>query len=119
MKANELLNPRFEVIADYPSNQQAVGTILECPNFDNDFTKKYWEEDNYKYPHLFKKLNWWESRKKEDMPKKVMSLADDKKDTYEIVEWDMDILVGWIDKKSRECCSLETFRPEFGYIPVD
>ena len=53
------------------------------------------------------------------MPKKVMSLADKNKDVYNIEEWDMELLVGWIDKKTRSCCSLLTFNPEYGYIPID
>lgn len=48
-----------------------------------------------------------------------MSILDDKGDTFEIQEWDMEILVGWIDKKERSCCSLLTFKPEYGYVPVD
>jgi hypothetical protein len=119
MNAKELMNPRFEIIADYPESFSKVGDVIECPNFEHDFTKMFWIGRNEKYPHLFRKMNWWEKRKANEMPKKVMSLADDKKDVYEIQEWDMDILVGWIDKKTRECCSLETFKPEFGYVPVD
>ena len=53
------------------------------------------------------------------MPKKVMSILDDKDDTFEIQEWDMEILVGWVNKKERSCCSLLTFNPEYGYVPVD
>lgn len=116
MTAKELLKPRFEVIADYPNPKDycyfPVGEIIKIESL---------EDINYleKYPHLFRKLNWWEHRKIEDMPKKVMSLADDKKDTYIIEEWDMEILVGWIDKEKRSACSLLSFNPEYGYIPVD
>lgn len=119
MNAKELMKPRYEVIADYPSNLDPVGTILKCPDYDNDFTKEYWVQSNDNYPHLFRKLNWWEYRTAEEMPKKVMSLQGENRDTYEIEEWDMDILVGWIDKKRRSCCSLLTFKPEYGYVPVD
>lgn len=119
MTAAELMQPRFEVIADYPSNLIELGTILECPNFEHDFTKKYWVESKEKYPHLFRKMDWWEKRSINEMPKKVMSILDDKKNTFEIEEWDMEILVGWVNKKERTCCSLLTFKPEFGYIPID
>lgn len=119
MTAKELMNPRFEVIADYPSNQNEVGTILQCPNFDNDFTKKYWIDSNERYPHLFRKMNWWEKRTADQMPKRVMSILDDKGDTFDIQEWDMEILVGWIDKKERIFCSLLIFEPKYGYVPVD
>jgi len=120
MKAKELLNPRFEVIADYPCNIHEVGTILECPNYDNDFTKAYWVISNEKYTHLFRKMNWWEIRKVEDMPKRLICKAiPNDTEVIEIKEWDMDILVGWLDKESRKCCSLLTFNPEYGYFPVD
>ena len=112
MKAEELMRPRFEVIADYPSSIYEIGQILES-------TTENMVLFFQKYPHLFRRLNWWEHRTAEEMPKKVMSLADDKGDTYEIEGWDMELLVGWIDKKSRSCCSLLSFNPEYGYVPVD
>jgi hypothetical protein len=39
--AKELLNPRFEVIADYPNNHSLIGEILECPDLDDYLTKKH------------------------------------------------------------------------------
>ena len=120
MNAEKLMNPRYEVIADYPSNQNPIGTVLECPNYDNDFTKKYWVESNDRYPHLFRKMNWWEKRNIEDMPKRLICKAiPNDTEIMEIQEWDMEILVGWLNKKERSCCSLRTFNPEYGYFPVD
>lgn len=129
MTAEKLLLPRFEVIADYPNASYKVGDVLEMKAFtsnkyfhnsDEIFVGNFFTKTELKnYPHIFKKLNWWEHRKAEDMPKKVMSLANDKKSTFEIQEWDMEILVGWIDKERRSCCSLLTFNPEYGYIPID
>lgn len=105
----ELMKPRFELIADYPGNSQPVGTVtVEISN------ASYFR----KFPNNFRELQWWEHRKAEEMPKKVMSLADNKRDIFEIEEWDMEMLVGWIDKKERSCCSLLTFKPEYGYVPV-
>jgi hypothetical protein len=125
MTAKELLMPRFEIIADFPNNHYGeVGTILDrdwAKYPDDDETKKpIWMISDF--PHLFRRINWWENRTAEQMPKRVMSLIKNDNgefDTYNIEEWDMDILVGWIDKKERSCCSLLTFKPEFGYIPVD
>lgn len=112
MTAKELMQPRFEVIADFPSSIYVVGNELDAPteNMVAFFTK---------YPNIFRKMNWWEGRTAEQMPKKLMSILDDKGDTYQIKEWDMEILVGWIDKKERSCCSLLTFKPEYGYVPID
>ena len=119
MTAEELLIPRFEVMVDYPSNQRVVGAILELPDFDNDFTKHLWVKEKERYPHIFRRLNWWEGRTEEQMPKKVMSMADDKREVFEIQGWDMEIMVGWIDEKRRECCSLLSWNPEYGYFPVN
>jgi len=128
MTAKELMQPRFEVIETYPKSKFKKGDILErIPNATNDWynadksliNADILLEEIEQYPHLFRKLNWWEKRTAEQMPKRVMSILDDKGDTFEIQEWDMEILVGWIDKKERSCCSLLTFKPEYGYVPVD
>ncbi len=128
MTAKELMNPRFEVIETYPKSKFKKGDILErIPNATNDWYNSDKSlinadillEEIEQYPHLFRKMNWWEKRTAEQMPKKVMSILDEKGDTYEIQEWDMEILVGWVDKKERSCCSLLTFKPEYGYVPVD
>jgi len=121
MTAENLLKPRWIVIADFPNSDFKVGEIEDrdwCQYPDGDDTQKpIWQISDF--PHLFKKLNWWEHRKAEDMPKKVMSLADDKKEVYEIEEWDMNLLLGWIDKEKRSCCDLTLFNPEYGYVPVE
>ena len=67
MTTEELLKPRYKVIADYPFMQWALGQIiLLTTGNDGDY---YFE----KFPHLFKKLEWWEERKPEDMPEYVKS----------------------------------------------
>lgn len=113
MTAEELLKPRFVVIADYPLSTSPIGYILE------DLTElKVKTYSNY--PHLFKRLNWWEYRKIEDMPKKLHCKAiKGDAEIQNIEEWDMEILVGWTNKAKRECCSLLSFKPEYGYFPVD
>ena len=69
MKVEELLMPRIEVIADYPSSPYYVGEIKDRlgDNVAAHFAK---------YPHLFRKLNWWEERKVEDMPEYVKVIAN-------------------------------------------
>lgn len=60
MTAKELLIPRYKVIADYPNNDvNPVGNIINCTQLPNDFDE---------YPHLFKKLEWWQERDLKDMP---------------------------------------------------
>lgn len=126
MTTEELLRPRFEVIADYPKLSYNVGRILtpvkdnsniyDCTDAPSSEVISYPE----KYPHLFKKLNWWEHRKVEDMPKKLICKAiKDDSEILEIEEWDMEILFGWTDKKKRQGCGLRSFNPDYGYFPVD
>ncbi len=143
MTAEELLKPRYEVIADYPNNPHKIGDVIQAnPNqqsihlttisYANDFgdrvNQQEWAAPTSfdKYPHLFRKLNWWEHRKVEDMPKKLISMVDKDnpekmthKEIIEIQGWDMEHLIGWIDEKERSCCSLLAFNPEYGYFPVD
>lgn len=128
MNTKELMQPRFEVIETYPKSKFKKGDILErVPNATDNWynadksliNADILLEEIEQYPHLFRKMNWWEKRTAEEMPKKVMSILDDKGNTFDIEEWDMEMLVGWIDKKERSCCSLLSFKPEYGYVPID
>lgn len=114
MTAEELMSPRFKVITDYPGNDYSkIGDIFEP---DSDFQEEY----ILRFPHLFQKLNWWEHRKVEDMPKKLISrVTPDNNDVFEIEEWDMKNMIGWVNKKERECCDLCIWTAEYGYFPVD
>ena len=128
MNAQELMSPRFEVVAEYPKCEFKKGAILRRIKYA---TNDIFHIDEYapvgglylsemeEFPHLFRKMNWWEKRKEEDMPKKVISKCDNLDTIYEIESWDMEILVGWINVKQRSCCSLLTFKPEYGYFPID
>lgn len=58
MKTEELLKPRFKVIADYPGRSVEIGHIIDDP----DYYERRGIQVN-QYPHLFKKLSWWEDRK--------------------------------------------------------
>ena len=133
MTAKELLKPRFEVIELYPKSKYEIGQILTETVFEHysliikgrNFTSNM--PNIEKYPHLFKKLNWWEKRKEEDMPKKVISLCYkdykdfdiSKQEVHHILKWDMKTLNGFINIEKRQVCSLISFSPEYGYIPVD
>lgn len=70
MTPEELLRPRYKVIADYPGNNMAVGKIIQ---FDWYLENQRIELCYYynKYPHLFQPLQWWEDRKPEEMPEYV------------------------------------------------
>lgn len=63
MTKDELLKPRFKMIADFPGCVFDVGEVLECSPAQKNLIWHY-----EKYPHLFRKLEWWEGRKEKDFP---------------------------------------------------
>lgn len=66
MTKEELMMPRFKVIADYPDSQLTVGAVYYADGGIAEGQTVVSNPDNY--PHLFKKLQWHEERKPEDMP---------------------------------------------------
>jgi len=62
MKIEELLKPRYKVVAEFPRMEDFEGCEVDNIIVAED---NMWYEN---YPHLFKKLGWWEDRKREDMP---------------------------------------------------
>jgi hypothetical protein len=129
MTAEELLKPRFEVLEEYPCCRFKKGDILvrlkHATNnyYHTDENSIYAEitlEEIEKYPHLFKKIKWWEHRIIEDMPKKLICKAiPNDTEVMHIEEWDMKNLYGWTCAKSRTGCGLLNFNYEYGYFPVD
>ena len=74
MKKEDLLSPRFEIIADYPDSNFKIGDIIKFDGviFGMNEPQKFVRNPE-KYPHLFKKLQWFERRKKEEMPDCIKS----------------------------------------------
>jgi hypothetical protein len=81
MTVDELLEPRFKVIADYPHSPFTVGAIMDKWNSISPDMQHYG-----KYPHLFKKLEWWEERQPGEMPEYVKG----KKSVYKVKTYDFD-----------------------------
>lgn len=73
MTPEELLKPRFKVIANYPNSPFQIGDILpkaletDWVYLDEGMQKQTLLECE-KYPALFKKLEWWEERAEKDLP---------------------------------------------------
>lgn len=70
MTTEELLKSRYKVIADYPNCHFNVGQIIEKRKYMNG--KWYvpgctFDPDDYKAN--FQKLEWWQERKPEEMPR--------------------------------------------------
>ena len=76
LSTEELLKPRYKVIADYPNSDWKLNEIL-----DRDWSWDGDDENGFahsisQYPHLFKKLEWWEEREEKDMPEYVKHKID-------------------------------------------
>ncbi len=126
MTAKELLLPRFEVVAEYPNCLFEKGTILvQCKRegwFNNPNTGVFlFKEHNLKrYPHLFKPLNWWEYRKLEDMPKKVISnLPHNKGEIRQVESLELDKLLVMFDSKKRSYSCFMDWDSKNCYLPID
>jgi hypothetical protein len=91
MTIEDLMQPRYKVIADYPGNTiYEVGHIIISRQ-----GLVYCDPNGAKfsdYPHLFKRLKWWEERKIEDLPEyaKVKYGDDDTDEIYALVHIDGD-----------------------------
>jgi len=57
MTKENLLKPRWKVIADYPESIYTVGEV-EQPEYYIERNIAFFN----KYPHLFRNLSWWEDR---------------------------------------------------------
>lgn len=68
MNKEDLLKERYKVVADYPGNKFAIGDII---TYVRKVAQTYdmWRNQNgveimyssfHKYPHLFKKLEWYD-----------------------------------------------------------
>ncbi len=79
MTVEELMQPRYEVIADYPNAKYEIGTILhvgkdieECERADK--SKIYILNSGGQFdtfPAIFRPLQWWEKRDIGDLPEYV------------------------------------------------
>lgn len=90
MTPEQLLTPRYKVVADYPASPYNVGDILIfweiSQGYDEskrpitldlqeehgwEIQRRVDEEEFKKFPHIFKPLQWWEERKLEEMPQYI------------------------------------------------
>lgn len=67
MTPETLMQPRYKVIAEYPSMDYPLGYIYSDEKHKGAILL-YKDTLFEKYPHLFKKLEWYEDRAIEDMP---------------------------------------------------
>lgn len=71
--------PRYKVTGDYPTREYdgwKIGDVIQLiqPQFDKEYYCYHtgymlWNPEKFnKYPTLFRKLHWWEDKRKEDLP---------------------------------------------------
>ena len=132
MTAEQLMKPRFKVIADYPSSPHTVGDIYQQVTKYHTRHEYYEKIDGFnphhvhlpeKHSAIFKPLQWWEERSLDDMPEYLSTgkgVVGEAFQVYKIIEWENDNgnIIGWIDKQQRSVCSLGTFKPEYEYQPA-
>lgn len=95
----ELKMPRYKVIADYPNNRFSVNEIINLEKYSGGYRYRWaedWGMDNIdeselkEYPHLFKKLEWWEEREISDLPEYVINTSSLPK-TIMQVNWAVEV----------------------------
>lgn len=86
----DLMKSRYRVIADWPSlDEIVIGDIIEGEIFESE---SLFNTPMHDFPHLFKKLEWWEERKPEDMPRYV---AHKLGGYYEVFQWHKNSVGVW------------------------
>ena len=94
LSKEELLKPRYKVIADFPqwsSFAYKKGDILELKGIHfvgRGTTRSINEKDIDLYPSVIKKLEWWEDRKIEDMPEYVRHCVNNR--VFKVKKWKYD-----------------------------
>jgi hypothetical protein len=105
MTVEELLKPRYKVIADYPNSLFEAGEVLTKIEGISVYSTGRVGIDAYDvshYPHLFRKLEWWEERQPEDMPEYVKGKINGKK-VFKVSGFGPTssgtLHIGWMDEK--------------------
>lgn len=93
LSVEELMIPRYMLIANYPGNDLPIGTIYTTDSKAWIWSNLRLAPKNIKdYPANFRKMEWWEGRREEDMPKYIKH-ADSlyrMDEVIEVIDWHMD-----------------------------
>jgi hypothetical protein len=111
LSITELQQPRFKLIADYPGNLCPVGKIYcIASGHDTCHSLALTPSVMARYPHLFKRLQWWEERAAADMPNYVghQMIPGHVRKVIKFRKWDVDVQVEDYDhdaSKEGVCCA--------------
>ena len=104
MTPEELLQPRWKVIADFPKSSYNIGQILIPFSIKDEGLQKWYIQDDYDYswirvedyPAIFKKLEWWEERDVQDLPQYIK--LNNSGDIYKVIEYNEYFFIIEINK---------------------
>ena len=77
MSVEDLLKPRYLVIANYPNSYYKVGSILKEKKDHEPSYEFIAKSMAQKYPEIFRKLEWWEMRDEKDMPQYIKWMCNE------------------------------------------
>lgn len=93
----QLMIPRYLIIADYPFNTDyPIGKIVLVPTdgyAENENGHPVFYCDFGKFPHLFRRLEWWEYRTAEEMPEYCVTHFDSI--VFKIEKWILSDSGNW------------------------
>jgi len=93
MTVEQLMQPRYKVVVDYPHSPFTDNQIICLQNVGGYWRYSWAEHDGIEfetesffkdYPHLFKPMAWWEERDVKDMPEYVKSLVGSEHRIYKV-----------------------------------
>lgn len=124
LSKDELLRPRFKVIAKWPSMRDFE--LNQIITLNEDFSPQYkmWSIEDCQgkrtyitkffedYPHLFERLDWWHERSDEQMPKYLRFIANKSKVVELVKLYNRDMVdIRHHDGKIIDCLDMELFLP--------
>lgn len=112
-KIERLMMPRIIVTAPMPGLDYSIGDVI-LPHPVHGFDIFPYPD---KYPHLFKRLEWWADRKIEDMPKYLKHKLKDQDFTFhKIIKWDLERLFAF--ENENRGCDLLLWSAKYNYLPA-
>jgi len=104
MTTEELLNPRYKVIGEYPCSTHRLGDIIITNETGMSYVAQIGDVSAdvclFDYPRLFERLSWWEEREKSEMPIYVKNIFG--KLVYKVVRWFDDGMFYYFDDKKKD-----------------
>jgi len=95
MTNEQLLSPRYEVVAEDTSKTFKQGDVFQFEKiypysgYSCEFNGRIVAPAFFdKFPHLFKKLSWYERRPPDNMPEYVLWAESTDQEVSKVTEWD-------------------------------